>query len=137
MLHSLNIIVFSIQSFAPLNFYYIGWFFILLVHFPFICYNFTMDFYRKHNNFKEKTMNHFKPMPKWMIIQQVILLGILVLYGICLLSGGLFTSYYATILLSVVGIITVITALLGKQWLISLINFAVAAAGFLLFISIA
>lgn len=82
-------------------------------------------------------MNHFKPMPKWMIIQQVILLGILVLYGICLLSGGLFTSYYATILLSVVGIITVITALLGKQWLISLINFAVAAAGFLLFISIA
>lgn len=82
-------------------------------------------------------MNQLKSMPKWMIIQQIILLGALVLYAIGLLTRGLFTSFYATIFLCFLGLVTAATSLLGKHWLISLINLAIAAAGFLLYISIA
>ena len=81
-------------------------------------------------------MNYLKSLPRWMQIQEIILLGFIILYAVGILTGGLFTSFYGTIALGIVSTITTLISLIKKQFLLSLINFAIGVGGFLLYISL-
>lgn len=81
-------------------------------------------------------MNRFKSWPKWMQIQEIIVLCFVILYILGIVTGGLFTSFYGMMALGVVGSITAIISLIKKQFLIGLINFALAFLGFIIYINI-
>lgn len=81
-------------------------------------------------------MKHFKEWPKWMQIQECILLFFVILYIIGIVTGGLFTSFYGAIALLVVSIITALISLFKRRFLLALCNLLIGLASFLLYVSL-